>query len=203
MTDFKKIFGFPLSDPGTQRALYVVTVLCLGGAYLLCRWITLSRAGKVLVAIRDSEQRVLFSGYSPANYKLFVFVVSAALGGTGRHVVRTSSRDHYAGADRRPAVAGDGDLGRGRRARVIDRCDPRSCRRKLGPERLTNHFPDLWPFFLGGLFIAVVLMFPDGLVGLFRKLNDRCLPRRGIRRSSRPARRSRALHDRPGIDHLS
>ena len=81
LTDFKQILGFRLTDPGTQRALYVVTVLCLGGAYLLCRWITQSRAGRVLIAVRDSEQRVLFSGYSPANYKLFVFVVSAALAG--------------------------------------------------------------------------------------------------------------------------
>ena len=81
LTDFKTILGFRLSEPGTQLALYVVTVLCLGGSYVLCRWIIASRAGRVLIAIRDSEQRVLFSGYAPANYKLFVFVVSAALAG--------------------------------------------------------------------------------------------------------------------------
>ena len=67
--------------PGTQRVLYVLTVLCLGGAYFLCRWIIRSRAGRVLVAVRDSEKRVVFSGYTPANYKLFVFVVSAGLAG--------------------------------------------------------------------------------------------------------------------------
>src|SRR5256885_2376557 len=59
LTDFKQVLGFRLSDPGTQRALYVLTVLSLGAAYLLCRWITRSRTGKVLMAIRDSEQRVL------------------------------------------------------------------------------------------------------------------------------------------------
>src|SRR5207245_4372681 len=57
------------------------TAATLVVAYLACRRITGSRAGKVLVAIRDSETRVLFSGYSPARYKLFVFVVSAALAG--------------------------------------------------------------------------------------------------------------------------
>jgi urea transport system permease protein len=81
LADFKTIFGFPLNRPATQRGLYVATALTLIGAYVLCRWITLTRAGKVLVAIRDSETRVLFSGYSPAAYKLFVFVVSAALAG--------------------------------------------------------------------------------------------------------------------------
>jgi urea transport system permease protein len=81
LTDFKTILGFRLSDPATQRVLYMLTVLCLGGAYLLCRWITRARLGKVLVAIRDSEHRVLFTGYSPADYKLFVFAVSAGLAG--------------------------------------------------------------------------------------------------------------------------
>ena len=48
---------------------------------------------------------------------------------------------------------------------------------------LTNHFPELWPFFLGGLFIAVVLAFPDGIVGLFRKLNEGIVSKvRGLRR---------------------
>src|SRR2546426_10396479 len=84
LADFKTIFGFRLNQPSTQRGLYVVTALTLVAAYLLCRWITLTRAGKVLVAIRDSETRVLFSGYSPAAYKLFVFVVSAVPAGLGR-----------------------------------------------------------------------------------------------------------------------
>ena len=82
LTDFKTRLRLPLNQPATQRGLYVVTALVPGArACLLCRWITRSRAGKVLVAIRDSETRVLFSGYSPAAYKLFVFVVSAVLAG--------------------------------------------------------------------------------------------------------------------------
>ena len=60
LTDFKHILGFRLSEPGTQLVLYVLTVLCLGGAYLLCRWIIASRAGRVLIAIRDSESESSF-----------------------------------------------------------------------------------------------------------------------------------------------
>src|SRR4029434_9925011 len=81
LSGFKTMFGFPLNEPGTQRGLYVVTALCLCAAYLLCRWIVRTPAGKVLVAIRDSETRVLFCGYSPAAFKLFVFTVSACLAG--------------------------------------------------------------------------------------------------------------------------
>lgn len=171
LTDFKKVLGFRLSDPGTQRALYLLTVLCLGAAYLLCRWITNSRTGKVLVAIRDSEQRVLFSGYAPANYKLFVFVVSAALAGlAGALYVPQVGIITPAQIGVLPslemviwvAVGGRGTL----IGAVLGAVGVNWARSVL-----TNHFPDLWPFFLGGLFVAVVLLFPDGLVGLFRRLS--------------------------------
>jgi urea transport system permease protein len=170
LTDFKKIAGFSLSEPGTQRALYVVTVLCLGGAYVLCRWITQSRAGKVLIAVRDSEQRVLFSGYSPANYKVFVFVLSAALAGlAGMLYVPQVGIITPAQIGVLPslemviwvAVGGRGTLV----GAIVGAVGVNWARSVL-----TNHFPELWPFFLGGLFIAVVLAFPEGLVGLFRKL---------------------------------
>lgn len=170
LTDFKKLLGFRLSDPSTQRALYIVTVLCLGGAYLLCRWIIRSRAGRVLVAIRDSEQRVLFSGYSPANYKLFVFVVSAGLAGlAGLLYVPQVGIITPAQIGVLPslemviwvAVGGRGTLA----GAVIGAIGV-----NLGRSILTNHFPELWPFFLGGLFVAVVLLFPDGIVGLGQKV---------------------------------
>src|SRR5262245_53975941 len=62
LSGFKTIFGFPLNDSATQRGLYLATVVGLGLAFLVCRWISRSPAGKVLIAIRDSETRVLFSG---------------------------------------------------------------------------------------------------------------------------------------------
>ncbi len=172
LTDFKQVLGFRLSDPGTQRALYVLTVLSLGAAYLLCRWITRSRTGKVLVAIRDSEQRVLFSGYSPGNYKLFVFVVSAALAGlAGALYVPQVGIITPAQIGVLPslemviwvAVGGRGTL-IGAALGAVGVNWARSI--------LTSSFPDLWPFFLGGLFVAVVLLFPEGCVGLVRKLGE-------------------------------
>lgn len=170
LTDFKQVLGFRLADPGTQRALYVVTVLCLGGAYLLCRKITSSRAGKVLIAVRDSEQRVVFSGYTPANYKLFVFVVAGALAGlAGMLYVPQVGIITPAQIGVLPslemviwvAVGGRGTLvGAVMGAVSVN----------LARSILTNYFPELWPFILGGLFVIVVLLFPDGLVGIIQKM---------------------------------
>ncbi len=185
LTDFKQILGFRLSEPGTQRVLYVITVLALGGAYFLCRWIIQSRTGKVLIAIRDSEQRVLFSGYSPSNYKLFVFVVSAGLAGlAGMLYVPQVGIITPAQIGVLPslemviwvAVGGRGTL----IGAIIGAVGVNFAR-----SLLTNYFPELWPFFIGGLFILVVLVFPDGLVGLARRLTPESL--RGLAQSGKPA----------------
>jgi urea transport system permease protein len=185
LTDFKQVLGFRLSEPGTQRVLYVITVLALGGAYFLCRWIIQSRTGKVLIAIRDSEQRVLFSGYSPSTYKLFVFVVSAGLAGlAGMLYVPQVGIITPAQIGVLPslemviwvAVGGRGTL----IGAVIGAVGVNFAR-----SLLTNYFPELWPFFLGGLFIAVVLVFPDGLVGLMRRLTPQSL--HGMARSDKSA----------------
>lgn len=169
LTDFKHIRGFSLNDPSTQLVMYMVTILFLGLAYVLCRWITQSRAGRVLIAIRDCEQRVFFSGYSPANYKLFVFVISAGLAGlagalyvpqvgiiTPNQIGVLPSIEMVIWV----AVGGRGTLS----GAIIGAAGVNFMR-----STLTNHFPELWPFFLGGLFIAVVMFFPKGIVGLFRK----------------------------------
>jgi urea transport system permease protein len=173
LTDFKQLIGYRLSEPDTQRVLYIVTVLCLGGSYLLCRWIIRSRAGRVLVAVRDSEQRVTFSGYTPANYKLFVFVVAAALAGLAGMlyapqvgiitpaqigVLPSLEMVIWVAVGGRASLAGA----------VLGAVSV-----NYGRSILTNYFPELWPFILGGLFVVVVLMFPDGLIGLMRKMKDR------------------------------
>ena len=169
LTDFKHILGFSLYDPATQRGMYAVTVLCLGLAWLLCRWITRSRAGRVLIAIRDCEQRVLFSGYSPANYKLFVFVISAGLAGVagGLYVPQVGiiTPNQIGVLPSIEMIIWVAVGGRGSLSGAIIGATGVNWMRSV----LTNHFPELWPLFLGGLFIAVVMFVPTGIVGLFRK----------------------------------
>jgi urea transport system permease protein len=199
LSGFKSVFGFTLNSAATQRGLYVVTALCLCAAYLLCRWITRSPAGRVLIAIRDSENRVLFSGYSPAAFKVFVFVVSAVLAGVaGALYVPQVGIITPAKIGVLPsiemiiwvAVGGRGTL--------------------LGPvvgaigvnwlqSILTTSYPDLWLLVLGGLFVAVVLFFPDGVVGTAQKLIAR--PRRpagaGVRQTGRPDEGQRPEEAKP------
>ncbi len=183
LSGFKTMFGFPLNETGTQRGLYVVTALCLCGAYLLCRWIVRSPAGRVLVAIRDSETRVLFCGYSPAAFKLFVFTVSAVLAGVagalyvGQVGIITPARIGVLPSIEMiiwVAVGGRGTL--------------------IGPvvgafgvnwlqSLLTTHYPDLWILVLGGMFVTVVLFFPDGVVGTAQKL----MARFGAAKAAEPA----------------
>ncbi len=193
LSGFKTVLGFTLNSATTQRGLYVVTALCLCGAFLLCRWITRSPAGRVLIAIRDSETRVLFSGYSPAAFKLFVFVISAMLAGVaGALYVPQVGIITPAKIGVLPsiemiiwvAVGGRGTL--------------------LGPvvgalgvnwlqSLLTTHYPDLWLLVLGGLFVAVVLFFPDGVAGTLQKLVARLRPsaEAGVRLGGRPDRGQR------------
>ena len=170
LADFKTIVGFRLNQPSTQRGLYVATAAALLAAYLLCRWITRSRAGKVLVAIRDSETRVLFSGYSPANYKLFVFVVSAALAGVAGALyapqvgIITPAKIGVLPSIEMVVWVAAG--GRGMLWGAI-----------LGAvgvnwiqSWLTTSYPDVWLLFLGALFMGVVLFFPDGVLGFVARV---------------------------------
>ena len=167
MTDFKFILGYDLRNPATQRALYMASGILLFLVYALCRWLTLTKFGKVQRAIRDSENRVLFSGYSTANYKLFIFVlcaIIAALGGAlyvpqvGIINPSEMAPDKSLEAVVWVAVGGRGTL--------------------VGPilgaifvnalkSWATRAFPDLWLIFLGVMFILVVLFLPRGLVGVF------------------------------------
>ncbi len=173
LTDFKTVLGFDLLSPSTQRGLYITTVLCLIGSYLLCRWITKSRLGKVLTATRDNEHRVRFSGYSPANYKLFVFVVSAALAGLAGALyvpqvgIITPSQIGVIPSIEMViwvAVGGRGTLV----GAVVGAIGVNWAR-----SFLTTSYPDLWLIFLGSLFVGVVLFIPDGIMGSLRHLRLR------------------------------
>ena len=185
LTNFKKILGFTLTEASTQRGLYVATALALCGAYLLCRWIVKSRAGKILLAIRDAENRVLYSGYTPANYKVFVFTVSAMLAGVAGALyvpqvgIITPGRIGVLPSIEMViwvAVGGRGAL----IGAVIGAVGVNWAR-----SYLTSSYPDYWLYFLGGIFILVVQFFPDGVVGLAREAPRKL--ERWIRRKGRVA----------------
>jgi urea transport system permease protein len=170
LTDFKRILGYSLQEPKTKLVLYVCSAAALSLGYLVCRFIVCSKAGRVLQAIRDQESRIRFAGYDPTRYKLFVWVVSAVLCG-------------LAGALYVPQVGiiNPGELAPGNSIEIAIWVAVGGRGTLLGAalgallvngfkSYLTAAYPDLWLFFLGGLFVAVTLVLPDGVVGLARRV---------------------------------
>jgi urea ABC transporter permease protein UrtC len=171
-TDFKRILGFDIRSPSTQRVLYILSALLLVGVYAFCRWLTTTKFGLVQRAIRDSETRVLFSGYAAANYKLFVFVVSALIAALGGAlfvpqvgIINPSEMEPSKSLEAVVwcAVGGRGTIvGPIIGAFVVNSLE--SWARRA--------FPDLWLIMLGGMFILIVLFMPKGIFGLPGQLRE-------------------------------
>ena len=173
LTDFKHILGFSLLEPATKAGLYAASALALAGTFLLCRFVTVSKLGRVLTAIRDAESRVMFSGYDPLRYKLFVWTLSAVLCGIAGALyvpqvgIINPSEMHPGNSIEMAIWAAVG--GRGTLVGPIIGAWLVNGAKSV----FTVAFPDLWLYFLGAIFIATTLFLPDGLVGLGRFLSGR------------------------------
>ena len=162
-----------LSDPKVQMTLYLATLFCLAGVYWLSIAITRSRLGRVLIAIRDDENTICFSGYDPANYKIFIYVVAAMIGGLGGVLYAPQMKiftPEYMTAKWSilvviwVAVGGRGSLS----GAVLGALGV-----NLVYNFLTSRAAETWPFIQGLMFILVVLLWPDGLMGILDRLRLR------------------------------
>lgn len=165
LTDFKTLFGATVNDRDTQYVFYILTVLFLAATYALCRWLTSGRFGRLLVAIRDDEVRLRFSGYNPTGYKVLVFAISAGLAGiagalftvqTG--IISPKAMDIAFSIEMViwVAVGGRATLSGAILGALLV---------NFGKSFLSEQFPEVWLFFQGALFLIVVTVLPDGLVG--------------------------------------
>lgn len=170
-TDFKFILGHNLAESSTQRGLFVCTGVALLLVYLLCKWLTTTKFGKIQRAIRDSENRVLFSGYSTANFKLFVFVLAALIASLGGVLyvpqVGIINPSEMEPARSLEAVVWVAVGGRGTVVGPIIGAFIVNALKSWA----TRAYPDLWLLFLGGTFIFVTLFMPKGIVGLPAQLS--------------------------------
>ncbi|MGQ3055185.1 MAG: urea ABC transporter permease subunit UrtC [Roseateles sp.] len=168
-TDFKRIAGMPLNTPGMKVGLCVASGVALIACYLVARALTQSRWGRILQAIRDAEGRVRFLGYDPVAFKLSAYVISAmmcALAGIlyvpQVGIINPGEMSPAASIEMAiwAAVGGRGTL--------------------IGPvigaffvngtkSVFTAVWPEGWLYILGGLFIAVTLFLPQGLMGLAKR----------------------------------
>jgi urea transport system permease protein len=172
-TDFKRILDVPIATSQTRMALFVITGMTLISTLLLARYLVQSKFGRVLTAIRDAESRVMFSGYNPLWYKLFIWTLSAVICGIAGALyvpqVGIINPSEMSPANSIEiaiwvAVGGRGTLvGALLGAGIVNGAK----------SWFTVAFPEYWLFFLGLLFIAVTLFMPKGVMGLFDQLRAR------------------------------
>ena len=173
VTNFQEFFGFPLSEPSTMRGLYLLTAVILILVFLFAKWLIGTKAGRILIAIRDGENRFRFLGYNSTLFKVAVFALSAALAGLAGAlyvpqvgIISPSNMGILPSVEMAiwVAIGGRGTLaGAVVGALVVN----------FAKTWLSESFPDIWLFFQGALFIGVVLLFPKGIVGLFDGLKRR------------------------------
>ena len=168
-TDFKRILGYSISAPSTRVTLFLITFLVLLGSFILCRALVTSKLGRVITAVRDAESRLMFCGYNPLGFKLFIWVVSAILCAIAGalfvpqvgiinpgEMSPTNSIEMAIWV----AVGGRGSL--------------------LGPiigaftvsgakSFFTANFAEYWLFFLGLMFVLVTLFLPNGILGIYHQ----------------------------------
>jgi urea transport system permease protein len=175
-TDFKRILNIPLAQPSTRMVLFILTGMTLIGFYLMARWLVNTKFGRVLQAIRDAENRVMFCGYNPLAYKLAIWTLSAVMCG-------------IAGALYVPQVGiinpGEMSAASGIEIAIWTAVGGRAS--LIGPivgaffvngakSWLTVAYPEFWLYFLGLLFILVTLLLPQGIVGGLKKLFNKNAP---------------------------
>ncbi len=170
LTDFKSILGFSLGHPLTLRTLYLATAALLLAAFLLSRWLVRSKAGLILQGIRDNERRLEFLGYNVGNFKILVFAVSAALAGLSGLLyapqVGIITPSQVGVLPSLEIVIWVAFGGRGTLWGALLGAISINWLRSV----LTASTPKLWPIILGSLFVTVILLFPQGLVGLAARL---------------------------------
>ena len=169
LTDFKDLLGFNVQAAGTRAALFSASALMLAAGFLVCRLVVTSKAGKILIAVRDAESRTRFLGYRPEAYKLFVFVLSAALAGIAGALyvpqVGIINPGEFAPANSIEAVIWVAVGGRG----TLVGAALGAILVNLGKSILTSAFPEIWLFALGALFVAVTMFLPKGIMGLLSR----------------------------------
>ena len=170
LTDFKRILGYSLREPSTRAALCAASGIGLGLAFLICRFVVASRAGRVLTAMRDAEAKVRFSGYDPVAYKLFAWTLSAMLCGLAGAlyvpqvgIVNPSEMQPSSSVEIAiwVAVGGRGTLAGAMLGAFLV---------NGAKSWLTVAFPTAWLFVLGAMFVLVVLVVPGGVVEAFAGL---------------------------------
>jgi urea transport system permease protein len=166
ITDLKTLLGWDIRTDSAKVILYYVNAALLLGAVVLGLSLVRSKLGRLLVALRDKEERVLFTGYDVASLKTFVFVLAAMLSAIGGAMFTLQvgfMSPSFVGIVPSiemvicAAVGGRGSLFGAIYGSLLV---------NFGKTYFSESFPELWLFVIGSLFILVVMVFPNGLAGI-------------------------------------
>lgn len=173
LTDFKDVLGFDLQSDGTRSGLLILSAIALAAGMLIAKAITTSKLGKVLIAIRDAEDRTRFIGYRVEHYKTFVFTVSAMMAGVAGALyvpqvgIINPSEFHPANSIAIViwvALGGRGTLVGAALGAILV---------ALAETLLTRWFPELWTYALGAMFVLVTIYMPKGILGVIEGMKRR------------------------------
>jgi len=172
LTDFKDLLGFNLQEDSTRVGLFLTSTLALALGYVACRYITTSKFGRVIIAIRDAEDRTRFVGYKTESYKLWIFTFSAVLSGIAGALyvpqVGIINPGEFSPLNSIElvvwvAVGGRGTLyGAALGAGLVN----------YAKTFFTAALPEVWLYALGALFIIVTIFLPKGIVGIVTKFKS-------------------------------
>lgn len=185
MTDLRTLLGWDIRTDSAKFILYFFEVAMLFACIITAQFIRLTKLGRILVAMREQEDRVRFSGYSVANFKIFAFCMAAifaAIGGAMFTLQIGFMSPSFVGIV--PSIEMVIYTAVGGRSSIFGAVYG-ALLVNFAKTSLSESFPQMWLFGLGGLFIAVVLFFPNGLSGIWRDHVQRHVDRLFAMRSSK------------------
>jgi urea transport system permease protein len=166
LTNFQSFFGLSVIDPADQRILYFIVAIVLLGVFLMTRELVIGRYGRLLIAVRDDEDRVRFLGYDPARVKLVAYVLAAGLAGlAGALFVPVVGIISPALLGIVPSIEMVIWVALGGRL-VIAWAAAGAVIVNWAKTSISEQFPSGWLYLQGLLFVTVILFLPKGVAGL-------------------------------------
>ena len=167
ITDLRTLLGWDIRTDEAKFILYYVNGVLLFACLFAAQFVRRSKAGRLLVAIRDQEDRVRFSGYDVSNFKIFVFCLGAAMAAVGGAMFTLQvgfMSPSFVGIV--PSIEMVIFCAVGGRLSILGAVYG-TLLVNWAKTTFSESFPELWLFAMGALFIGVVLAFPNGLAGLY------------------------------------